>query len=176
WAQLLRRVPDARMIIKATALLDPIARQRMNDAFAAREVDPARLHVLGPLATAAEHLSIYARADVALDTFPYHGTTTTCDALYMGVPVVTLAGQTHVSRVGVSLLHTVGLEHLVAQTPQQYVEIATRLSEDREPLSRLRAELRPRMQSSPLFDGRGLAGEMESAFRQAWQRWCSSGA
>jgi predicted O-linked N-acetylglucosamine transferase (SPINDLY family) len=176
WAELLRATPGSRMIIKSTALGDVVLRQRLADAFAARGADATRLDILGPQHATAEHLATYARVDVALDTFPYHGTTTTCDALWMGVPVVTLAGQTHVSRVGVSLLHAVGLADLVAETPQQYVEIVGRLAADRSRLSQLRSSLRARMQSSELMDGTTLAREIESAMRQAWQRWCSSAA
>jgi predicted O-linked N-acetylglucosamine transferase (SPINDLY family) len=173
WAELLRTTPGSRMIIKSAALGDPILRQRLADAFATRGVAADRLDILGPQHATADHLATYARADVALDTFPYHGTTTTCDALYMGVPVVTLAGQTHVSRVGVSLLHAVGLDDLVAQTPEQYVEIAARLANDRDRLSRLRDGLRATLKASPLADGRALARDLESAFRQCWQRWCA---
>jgi predicted O-linked N-acetylglucosamine transferase (SPINDLY family) len=172
WAELLRATPGARMIVKSTALGDAILRQRLVDQFAARDVAAERLDVLGPVGPTADHLSMYAQADVALDTFPYHGTTTTCDALHMGVPVVTLAGQTHVARVGVSLLHAVGLDDLVAQTPQQYVDIAARLAADRERLTHLRATLRGQMQSSPLGDITSLARDVEAAYRQCWQRWC----
>lgn len=175
WAELLRCVPTSRLIIKSTSLSDRILRQRLTDQFVARGINASRVELLGPTKTLAEHLSTYARIDLALDTFPYHGTTTTCDALYCGVPVVTQAGQVHVSRVGVSLLHAVGLEDLVAQTPQEYVEIAAKLAQDRERLSRLRKELRRDMQASPLMDARGLAKEIETAYRQAWQRWCTAG-
>ena len=172
WAELLRMTPRSRMIVKATALGDPILRQRLATEFANRGVKAHRVDVLGPVGPTADHLSTYARVDVALDTFPYHGTTTTCDALHMGVPVVTLAGQTHVSRVGVSLLHAVGLDDLVAQTPQQYVETAAKLAADHERLSRLRAMLRGQMRSSPLGDATSLARDVEAAYRQCWQRWC----
>ena len=172
WAELLRAVPASRLMIKATALGDAQLRRQLLVRFAARNIAGDRLDILGPVGPTAEHLSMYARVDVALDTFPYHGTTTTCDALYSGVPVVTLAGPTHVSRVGVSLLHAVGLDDLAAETPQQYVEIAARLAGDRDRLSQLRRELRGRMQSSPLGDAASLARDVESAYRQCWERWC----
>ena len=174
WAELLRHVPGSRLVLKARDLGDADVRRRMADAFASRGVEPARVEFLGPVRSLAEHLSMYARIDIALDTFPYHGTTTTCDALYNGVPVVTQAGQVHVSRVGVSLLHSVGLEELVAQTPQQYVEIAARLAGGSQKLRQLRTQLRPRMVASPLMDSRGLAQEMERAYRTAWRAWCDS--
>ena len=176
WAELLRMTPGSRMIIKSTALGDATLRQRLATEFAARHVAAGRVDILGPIAATFEHLAMYARVDVALDTFPYHGTTTTCDALWMGVPVVTLAGQTHVSRVGVSLLHAVGLDDLVAQTPQQYVEAASQLAGDALKLRQLRSDLRGRMKSSPLMDASSLAREIESAMRLAWQRWWGSAA
>jgi protein O-GlcNAc transferase len=172
WTELLRMTPGSRMIIKSTALGDATLRQRLATEFAARNIAGDRLGILGPVGPTAEHLSTYGRVDVALDTFPYHGTTTTCDALHMGVPVVTLAGQTHVSRVGVSLLHAVGLDDLVAETPRQYVETAAKLATDRERLSRLRTTLREQMQSSPLGDATSLSRDVEAAFRKCWQRWC----
>src|SRR5208282_4159051 len=106
------------------------------------------------------HLALYNRVDIALDPFPYHGTTTTCEALWMGVPVITLAGQSHVSRVGVSLLSNVGLPELIAQTPEQYVSIARELAADLPGLGRLRRELRAMMRASILMDAPRFAAAM----------------
>jgi len=113
---------------------------------------------------------------VALDTYPYHGTTTTCEALWMGIPVVSLAGRTHVSRVGVSLLSNVGLPELIAETPEQYVHIAADLAKDVPRLAELRRTLRGRMQASPLMDAPRFAAEVEAAYRQMWREWCARGA
>jgi predicted O-linked N-acetylglucosamine transferase (SPINDLY family) len=170
WAALLARVPTARLMIKWRSFADPDIRGRLIDDFSRRGVAPDRLDVIGGVQSLRDHLASYARIDVALDTFPYHGTTTTCDALYNGVPVVTLAGQTHASRVGISLLHAMGLPDLVAQTPDRYVEIAA----DVDRLIALRRQLRPRLQSSPLCDAAGLARAIESAYRQAWRAWCAA--
>jgi hypothetical protein len=101
-----------------------------------------------------EHLCLYQQADLALDTFPYNGTTTTCEALWMGVPVISLAGQTHVGRVGVSLLSRVGLEGLLARTTNDYVELAVSMAADRDSLAFLRAGLRQRLRDSSLLDRR----------------------
>jgi len=111
--------------------------------------------------------------DIALDTFPYHGTTTTCEALWMGVPVVTLEGRSHVSRVGVSLLRNAGLPELIARTPEEYVRIAGELAEDRPRLAQLRAAMRERMQNSPLMDGPRFARRIEEAYRRMWVQWCA---
>ncbi|MGD0465031.1 MAG: hypothetical protein ABSB74_21315, partial [Tepidisphaeraceae bacterium] len=122
------------------------------------------------------HLELYHRVDLALDTYPYHGTTTTCEALWMGVPVVSLAGRTHASRVGVSLLSNVGLPEFIARTPQQYVQIATGLAGDLPRLAELRRTLRPRMQASPLMDAPRFARNVEAAYRRMWENWCSKPA
>jgi predicted O-linked N-acetylglucosamine transferase (SPINDLY family) len=107
--------------------------------------------------------------DIALDTFPYHGTTTTCEALWMGVPVVTLAGQTHASRVGVSLLSNLGHPEWIATSPEGYVKIAVELAGDLPRLAQLRSTLRGRMEASPLMDAPGFAREIEAAYREMWR-------
>ena len=129
--------------------------------------------MLGRIADARQHLELYHRIDVALDTYPYHGTTTTCEAMWMGVPVVSLAGRTHVSRVGVSLLSNVGLPELVANTPEEYISIASDLAADPTRLNGLRGSLRSKMSSSPLMDGARFAADVEAAYRQMWREWCA---
>jgi predicted O-linked N-acetylglucosamine transferase (SPINDLY family) len=115
---------------------------------------------------------MYGEMDVALDTFPYNGTTTTCEALWMGVPVVTLAGTVHAGRVGVSLLHAIGMEQWIAHTPEQYVKLAVRLAEDVQQRAALRNSLRSRMAASELCDPTRLARIIEDAYRQMWRAWC----
>jgi predicted O-linked N-acetylglucosamine transferase (SPINDLY family) len=119
------------------------------------------------------YIETVQRFDVALDPTPYGGGITTCDALWMGVPVVTLSGQTSVGRGGRSILSNIGLPGLVAETPDEYLEIALSLADDLPRLSQLRSTLRPRMENSPLRDAKGHASDVESAFRQMWQIWCS---
>jgi predicted SAM-dependent methyltransferase len=109
--------------------------------------------------------------DIALDTYPYNGTTTTCEALWMGVPVVTLAGPTHVTRVGASLLERVGLGELVATSPEEYVARASALARDSARLRALRKDLRARLQASPLMDRARFARAVEAAYRSAWGAW-----
>jgi predicted O-linked N-acetylglucosamine transferase (SPINDLY family) len=110
-----------------------------------------------PVTDEAAHLGAYAQVDIALDSFPYHGTTTTCEALWMGVPVVTLAGAAHHSRVGVSLLNQAGLAELIAGSATGYVEIAARLAGDRAALTARRHCQRAALAATPLLDGPGQA-------------------
>ena len=118
-------------------------------------------------------MGYYHKIDIALDSFPYHGTTTTCEALYMGVPVVSLEGEDHRSRVGVSLLNQVKLQRLIAKTEEEYIEIACSLASDLEALGKLRKGLRPCMEKSPLMDETKFTHGLEKAYREMWQKWCN---
>ena len=113
---------------------------------------------------------------MGLDTFPYNGHTTSIDSFWMGVPVITLVGKTPVGRAGISQLSNLGLPELIAQTPEQYVQIAADLAKDLPRLAELRSTLRTRMQSSPLMDGPRFARNMEAAYREIWRKWCAGGA
>ncbi len=121
-------------------------------------------------------MALYSEVDVALDTFPYHGATTTCEALWMGVPVVTLAGPVHVSRVGVSLLHAAGLAELIAESPQEYVRKAAELAADTGRLAALRGDLRERLRASRLTDAQRITASIEVAYRDMWRRFCAATA
>jgi protein O-GlcNAc transferase len=173
WAAILMAIPSSRLIIKSRGLGEESVRERINQSFASRGMQADRLEIRGHEPNIVSHLAAYNQVDIALDTFPYHGTATTCEALWMGVPVVSLAGLTHVSRVGVSLLNSVGLPELIAQTPQQYVEIAVGLARDLPRLADLRRNLRPRMQASRLMDAPRFARDVEAAYRQMWRTWCA---
>ncbi|MDD2273729.1 MAG: tetratricopeptide repeat protein [Desulfuromonadaceae bacterium] len=164
WAQILDSLPGSRMFIKGPALDDAGTRDELFRSFAGNGIPAERLIVHGVTSTREEHLSRYSLVDIALDTFPYHGTTTTCESIWMGVPVVTLAGKTHVSRVGVSLLHTIGLEDLVAESPDEYIAKAVSLATDRQRLVWLRENLRTMMAQSPLMDVKGITRDVENAF------------
>jgi len=126
--------------------------------------------------TPAMHLEQYANVTIALDPFPYHGTTTTCEALWMGVPVITLAGNSHVSRVGVSLLHNVGTPEFIAHSPEEYLHLATALAHDGPHLATLHSTLRQKLQASPIMDYASFAQNMEAAYRDMWHTWCASPA
>ncbi len=128
WSRILHDLPDARLLIKSEGLGEPTAKSHLLQQFASHKIDPKRLELLGPIASMREHLERYNRIAVALDTFPYNGTTTTCEALWMGVPVIARAGASHVSRVGVSLLTNVGLPDLIAANEDEYVKLAVHLA------------------------------------------------
>ncbi|MBL8386269.1 MAG: tetratricopeptide repeat protein [Burkholderiales bacterium] len=170
WARVLAAVPGSCLALKSLAFADPPTRAAVARRFAAAGVAPERLVILPPTAPEA-FLAEYRQIDIALDPFPYNGGTTTCDALWMGVPVVTLAGDRFCGRMGVSLLHRVGLPDLVAADADAYVRIAAALAADPARLDDLRAGLRARMAASPLCDGRRAAAELEQAYRTMWRDW-----
>lgn len=172
WAAILAAQPTARLLL--AAIPDGVAQRRIAGAFAASGIDPQRLEFRARV-DHESFLRMHADVDVALDPFPYHGTTTTCFSLWMGVPVVSLAGATAVARVGVALLANIGLEALVARDGADYARIAASLASDRDRLAALRAGLRARVRSSPLTDGDGCAAALAGALRSAWRAWCGRG-
>lgn len=176
WAALLRAVPGSRLLLKSSRLDAAASRARVRDELAALGVAAERVEVLARLPENAAHLAAYGQVDIALDPFPWNGTTTTCEALWMGVPVVVLAGDRHAGRVGASMLSRLGLEELVAGNADDYVEKAAALAAEPERLARLRGELRGRLLASPLCDAAGFARSVEAAYREIWQRWCAARA
>jgi protein O-GlcNAc transferase len=174
WSAVMKAVPAARLMIKARSLADAGVAARFRAAFADIGVAGDRLILSGWEARAADHLAAYRHVDLALDPFPYNGTTTTCEALWMGVPVATLRGERHAARVGAGILRQVGLDELVAESPAQFVHIVSSLSRDAGRLSMLRTGLRDRMAASSLTDAAGFARRMENAYRRIWRRWCAS--
>ncbi|HLH94782.1 MAG TPA: tetratricopeptide repeat protein [Xanthobacteraceae bacterium] len=174
WAAVLKQVQGSRLILKHRWLAFPEMRARMRRLLEQRGIAGDRVELLGKLKSTADHLAAYGSVDIALDTFPYNGATTTCEALWMGVPVVTLGGDRHSARMGASLLARAGLEHLVASTPQAYVDVATRLAADLSALASLRADLRGRVAASPLCDSVKFCRQLEAAYRTMWREWCRS--
>ena len=170
WGRLLQAMPEARLLLHAH---EGSHRDRVRDKLARQGVSPGRLTFVD-LLPVAEYFRLYDRIDVALDTFPHGGGTTTCDALWMGVPVVSLAGQRAVGRGGLSILSNVGLPDLVARDADQYLRIALDLAGDLPRLRELRASLRDRMRNSPLMDAPRFARNVEAAYRLMWQRWCDN--
>lgn len=173
WTAILRQVPDSRLMIKFKSLADAAVRDDVYRRLADRGIPARRVELVGHLPDPADHLRRYLDVDVALDTFPYNGTTTTCEALWMGVPVVALAGSAHAGRVGVSILTSLGLSALAADDVNGYVATAAQLAADREALNALRRGLRRRMQTSPLMDGAALTRHLEAAYRRLWGQWCA---
>jgi predicted O-linked N-acetylglucosamine transferase (SPINDLY family) len=121
-----------------------------------------------------QYLEIYRRIDVGLDSFPYNGHSTSLDSFWMGVPVITLVGETVVGRAGLSQLTNLGRTELIAHTPEEYVRTAAELAGDLPRLAEMRRTLRPRMEASPLMDAAGFTRDIEAAYRQMWRAWCET--
>jgi predicted O-linked N-acetylglucosamine transferase (SPINDLY family) len=175
WSQILSASSGSRLLIRARGLEDAGLRGELVARFARLGVSPDRLEILGGTGL-LEYFETFNRIDVMLDAFPFAAHTTTCHALWMGVPVVTLTGVTTVSRVSASVLSAVGLARFVADSPQRYVEIATSLAADVPRLCELRRTLRDRLRASPLLDGAGMARELEKAYRFMFAEWARQAA
>jgi predicted O-linked N-acetylglucosamine transferase (SPINDLY family) len=174
WARILDRVPNSRLVLRYfNQFQSPALRARVERIMAARGVDPSRLDLGGTHAPAEGHLAQYAKVDIALDPFPFTGSTTTFEALWMGVPVVSLIGHSVVSRWTFSMLSKVGLGDLAVATPDAYVDIAERLAAEPERLARLRAGLRATVARSLLCDAGRTTRHLERAQRAIWRRWCA---
>ncbi|HML15199.1 MAG TPA: tetratricopeptide repeat protein [Xanthobacteraceae bacterium] len=174
WATLLGRLPQARLLLKGKQFADATTRALCLARLGERGVAAERVELLAWVPDAAAHLAVYHRVDIALDPFPYNGTTTTCESLWMGVPVVTLRGDRHAGRVGASLLGQIGLTDLIGNSVEEYVEIALALAGNPVRLNELRRSLRPCLAASPLCDGGAFAHKTEAAFRRMWQWWCEA--
>jgi len=174
WARILGAVPASRLLLKYRGLDRPEVGGRVLQTLAAAGADVTRVELAGVTNTAKRHFQSYNRLDIGLDPFPYNGTTTTCGALWMGVPVLTLSGDRFIARVGESLLNTVGLGEWVAADEDEYVAKAVAMASDLPRLAALRASLRPQMAASPLCDAPRFARNFEAALRGMWVRWCES--
>jgi predicted O-linked N-acetylglucosamine transferase (SPINDLY family) len=170
WGQLLREVEGSRLLLKTRTLECAEVREWVHTEFAARGIGMERLELRGFAEPQAVHRSMYADVDIALDTFPYHGVTSTCEALWMGVPVVTLSGESHASRVGASLLHATGHPEWIAASFDEYRGIAGSLAAGRRHLDRLHETLRGQLHGSQLFDTHGFARRFELALLRIWAR------
>jgi predicted O-linked N-acetylglucosamine transferase (SPINDLY family) len=173
WAAILVEVPNSRLVLKSKPFADQGAREFVSGLFRKTGIAAERIVFSGWAPNTRNHLERYGEIDIALDTFPYNGATTTCECLWMGVPVITCAGQTHASRVGASLLTAIGLDEFIAVSMKSYVQAAIALAQDTKRLEELRMELRPRMAASVLTDGAHLARSVEAAYRTMWRRLCS---
>ena len=170
WARLLQKDKRFRLLLKFKGGDEAQVRGHYLGQFGQHGIVEDRVQIEG-WCPEAKHLGSYNNVDIALDTFPYNGTTTTCEAMWMGVPTLTLVGSHHCSRVGYSLLHQVGLEAFVASTPDEYLNKAVSCAGQLDHLAVIRRSLRPMMLASPLCDARGLAQGLEKAFRWMWQQW-----
>lgn len=172
WAEILARVPRSRLILKDRALGDPMVAGRVQQQFEHRGIAAERLELLAFLPQASAHFDLYGRVDMALDPFPYPGITTTCEALWMGVPVLTFRWPTHAGRMGASLLRHLSMDEWIAENETSYIQRAVKLSADLPRLAGLRDTLRARMEASPLRDEKGIARSLEQAYREMWKGWC----
>jgi predicted O-linked N-acetylglucosamine transferase (SPINDLY family) len=173
WSSILRQIPKSRLLLKSAGFIDQEVRTRLIDNFTQEGIAPRRLCFAYRLPMAS-HLNLYNEIDIALDTFPYNGAITTLEALWMGVPTVTLAGDTLIGRSGLAILTHVGLSRLVGRDEHHMAAIAVGLAQNLPVLTRLRAGLRDALQASPLCHVTQIAADVEAAYRQVWQRWCLS--
>ncbi|MCC6301813.1 MAG: tetratricopeptide repeat protein [Gammaproteobacteria bacterium] len=171
WCAILRALPSSRLVM--TSVPEGEARARLRERFAAEGIAPERLELHGKLPY-AEYRELLRRVDIALDPYPYNGTTTTCDTLWRGIPVVSLRGETSASRSGYALLKAVGLEDLAAEDEEGYVRVAVALARDGARRAALRSNLRARMEASALRDEAGFTRALEAAYRALWRTWCGT--
>ena len=173
WAQVMARLPDARLVLKSRALSDPGTRERCTALFAEHGVAAERLDMLDWVLSRQAHLDTYAGIDIALDPFPYNGTTTTFEALHMGVPVMTLRGNQHAGRVGSSIMQHAGLAELIAESPDEYIDKVVALAQDPQRLAGYRQSLPEQIKGSVLTDVGRFTQSLENAYRDMWQNWCA---
>jgi protein O-GlcNAc transferase len=170
WARVMQAVPGSTILLLASG---EGHRNKLRGMFQRAGISPVRVEFVDRVSR-LDFLRLHDAIDVCLDTLPYNGITTTCDALWMGVPVVTLPGKTAAGRAGLSILSTIGLKELIAGSEDEFVRIALELALDRSRLGQLRSTLRGRMTQSPLMDAIGFTRKMEGAYREVWRRWCAS--
>lgn len=172
WARVLQAVPDSRLLLFRHSMTGSTC-ERILRQLTKQGIDGSRIDCRNALLTSvSSHLSIYKEIDVLLDTFPWGGHATVCEALWMGVPVLTLRGSTHAGRLAASILTAMGLEEWIGATVEDYVSLAIERTTDRTQLSALRSCLRSRMRKSRLCDGRAFTLSLETTCRQLWRAWC----
>ena len=169
WCRILDRIPEATLVVLGV----PSGRtqEAFRDRVARRRIDPSRV-VVDDRKSILEYFAAIANVDIALDTLPYNGATTTLDTLWMGVPLVALRGDRGIARGGYSILQTLGLPELTASSPDEYVDTNVRLARDPAWRRSLRSTLRSRLAASPLMDSVGFVRDLEAAYRQIWRAWC----
>ncbi len=177
WAAILREAPGSRLLLhhafNGQAEVTDEFRRPVLDVMRREGISGRRIEMIGGLSF-QDHLAVYGRGDIMLDTYPYNGMTTTFESLWMGVPVVTLSGRSPASRVGASLLTRAGLPECVCTTADQYHRAAIRLASDLAKLIELRRTLRLRVRHTPAFNANAHSREVEDAYRRLWRRWCAS--
>ncbi len=176
WAEVLKADTSSRLLLKIKGGDEDRIKDRYYLLFEQFAVDRSRIDIIG-WKSPIEHLQLYSGVDIALDTYPYNGTTTTCEALWMGVPVISLLGDKHhASRVGLSILTRVGLKFFAASTPSEYVAKAVALAQNRQALAQIRSSMRARIAASGLCHAKAFTRHIEAAYRKMWHNWCRSQA
>ncbi len=170
WAEILQSVPDARLLMKARGMGSSATQERVREFFASKGVESERLELQG-WSDFPEFMSTLNQCDLCLDTFPFNGGTTSCHALWMGLPVVSLAGTRAVSRMGLSILSNIGLENLVTQSTKQYIALAIDLADHPDKIEVIRKSLREKMRNSPLMNAKQFTADLEAAYRKMWTAW-----
>ncbi|HAR63792.1 MAG TPA: hypothetical protein DF296_00120 [Candidatus Margulisbacteria bacterium] len=171
WATILANTPESKLLLKSVNLKQPLAQQRILNRFRHNNISESRLILEDKLPDIYDHLNLYNSIDIALDTFPYNGTTTTCEALWMGVPVITLQGDSHVSRVGSSILSSIGCEELITKSIDKYITKALSLAEDIHIVRNNKVSLQNRMKTSQLTDGPQFTTALETMYQKIWQSY-----
>ena len=170
WAKVMNAVEGSRLLLRCP---EGGTQDRVRQFFETRGIVAERIELMAWTATRGEFLEFFQRMDIALDPFPYNGGTTTCEALWMGIPVLTLPGELVVSRIGLSMLTACGMPEFVAHSEGDYVRLAASLATDLPRLAQLRATLRERMKASAFMDGPRFARNVEHAYREMWRAWCA---
>ena len=175
WVQILNSVPESKLILKFAEAVDKQVQEYYFNKFQELGLNNTkdRIALLGWLSR-AKHIELYNYIDIALDTYPYNGTTTTCQALLMGVPVISLAGRHHASRIGLDILSRIDMKFFAARSPEEYVKKAIVLASKPEALAKIRQTMRQRLAASPLCNYGLITRDIENAYRQMWHRWCQS--
>jgi predicted O-linked N-acetylglucosamine transferase (SPINDLY family) len=173
WSRILKAVPHSRLVIKCASsnVFNPLITEKIQTPFMEEGIDPKRIALYGGYAADQDHLNLYNQVDLHLDSIPYTGCTTTCEALWMGVPTLTLAGSRKMERMSASILHTLGLDDFIAHSRGEYVEKAVELAQKAHILANLRPTIRQRMEKSPLLDVENMARTLEASYQQMWETY-----
>jgi len=171
WCRILARVPDSRLLLKSKGVTHHLTQKNIFKEVDSYGIEVGRIILVDTVPNRDDHMDLYNEIDIALDPFPYNGTTTTCEALWMGVPVVTLVGKVHAQRVGYSILKNTGLEELVAHNEDDYVDLAAGLAEDFRRLTELRREIPEKLQASILCNPEKFTRQLEDAYRKIWEAY-----
>ena len=175
WSEILHGIPEAKILLKSRPLGDKKTKEKYLELFEKQGVSSSRVELYSNLPKIKDHLELYSKVDIGLDPFPYNGTTTTCEALWMGIPVVTIMGDRHAGRVGASIMNQIGLrELLVAENEKKYIKIAVSLANNINKLSEIRKNLRKTMLNSPLCDAQSFANKIEKAYLKMWEKYVSN--